>query len=107
MAIKTAPFDAAKYLGTREAQAELLSDALESGEAGYIAAALGTIARARGMSVVAEETGLSRPALYSALKEGGNPTLDTVMRVARVLGVELKAVAGDAKPHGISAAETV
>ena len=96
MAIKTARFDAAKYLGSREAQAELLSDALESGDAGYIAAALGTIARARGMSAVAEETGLSRPALYAALKEGGNPTLDTVMRVARVVGVKLRAEVGEA-----------
>lgn len=91
MTIKTAPFDAAKYLGSREAQAALFSDALESGDSGYIAAALGTIARARGMTQVAEEAGLSRPALYAALRAGGNPTLDTVMRVAKVLGVRLRA----------------
>lgn len=68
--MRTAPFDAAKYLGSREAQAALFSDALESGDPGYIAAALGTIARARGMTQVAEEAGLSRPALYAPLREG-------------------------------------
>ena len=50
MATKTIPFDAARYLSTPEAQAELLNDALEIGDAGYIAHALGVIARARGMS---------------------------------------------------------
>jgi probable addiction module antidote protein len=92
MALKTRVFDSSKYLGSREAQVELFSDALQSGDAGYIAAALGTIARACGMTQIAEESGLSRPALYAALREGGNPTLDTVMRVAAALGVELRAV---------------
>ena len=91
MTIKTAPFDAAKYLGRPEAQAALFSDALESGDPGYIAAALGTIARARGMTQVAEEAGLSRPGLYAGLREGGYPSLDTGMRVAKGLGVKLRA----------------
>lgn len=91
MATRTKAFDAAKYLDTPEDHAELLSDALASGHAGYIAAALGTIARAHGMSRLAEETGLNRATLYSALKEGGNPTLDTVMKVARAVGISLQA----------------
>lgn len=92
MALKTKAFDSSQFLVSREAQAELFSDALQTGHASYIAAALGVIARARGMTQIAEETGLSRPALYAALREGGNPTLETVMRVAQALGVELRAV---------------
>ncbi len=91
MATRTKAFDAAKYLSTPEDHAELLSDALASGHSGYIAAALGTIARAYGMSRLAEETGLNRATLYAALKEGGNPTLDTVMRVANAVGISLQA----------------
>lgn len=91
MAIKTAPFDAAKYFSTEEAQVDLLSDALQSGDAGYIAAAIGTVAKARGMTHVAAETGLNRQALYAALKEGGNPTLDTVLKVIGALGFRLTA----------------
>ena len=91
MAIKTKPFDPAKYFDTPEAQERLLDDALDSGDAGYVAHALGTIARARGMSSIAEQTGLSRQALYAALSENGNPTLDTVLKVARALQVKLQA----------------
>ena len=86
-------FDAAKYLDTVEDHAELLNDALASGHAGYIAAALGTVARAHGISDLAEKTGLSRQTLYSALREDGNPTLDTVMKITGVVGVKLGASA--------------
>lgn len=89
MVTKTKPFDAAKHFGSDEAQVDLVTDALETGHAGYIAAALGTVARARGMSDVAADTGLSRQSLYSALSEGGNPTLDTVLKVVHALGLEL------------------
>ena len=82
-------FDAAKYLDTPEDHADLLNDALASGHAGYIAAALGTVARAHGISQLAKETGLNRATLYAALKEGGNPTLETVMKVAGAVGVRL------------------
>lgn len=91
MAIRTKAFDSAKYLDTPEDHADLLSDALASGHTGYIAAALGTIARAHGMSRLAEETGLNRATLYAALKEDGNPTLDTVMRVTKAVGISLQA----------------
>jgi probable addiction module antidote protein len=61
MALKTKPFDEAKYLGTPEAQAALLADAFETGNTSYIATALGIVARARGMSQVARDAGVSGP----------------------------------------------
>ena len=91
MNIPTTKFDATKYLTTTEDHAELLSDALHEGHAGYIAAALGVVAKARGMTQLAAETGLSRQALHKALSEGGNPTLETVIKVCRALGLQLEA----------------
>lgn len=91
MVTKIKRFDAAKHFETPEAQARLVNDALQSGDAGYIANALGVVARARGMSALAKETGLSRQALYGALSEDGNPSLDTVVKVTRALGIELHA----------------
>lgn len=87
----TTPFDGAEYLDDDESQAELLSDALATGDLDVITAALGIVARARGMTELAQKTGLTRSALYAALKEGGNPTLDTVLKVIKALGVQLKA----------------
>ena len=84
-------FAASKYLTTTEDHAELLSDALETKHAGYIAAALGTVAKSRGIAQLAAETGLSRQALHKALSENGNPTLDTILRVVDALGLQLAA----------------
>ena len=89
MATKTIPFDAARYLGSAEAQAELLTDALESGDAGYIANALGVIARARGMAEVARGAGVTREALYRTLSSTGDPKLTTLLGVIRSLGFSL------------------
>jgi probable addiction module antidote protein len=89
--VKTEPFDAARYLTSPESQAELLNDALASGDAGYVAQALGVIARARGMSEVARQAGVTREALYRALSENGDPRLTTLLGVARALGVTLTA----------------
>lgn len=89
--VKTEAFDAARYLTSAESQAELLNDALASGNAGFIANALGVIARARGMTDVAREAGVTREALYKALSEHGDPRLTTVLGVARALGVTLTA----------------
>jgi len=89
--IQTKPFDAAKYLTSPEAQTELLNDALASGEAAYIANALGVIARARGMTEVAREAGVTREALYKSLSDEGDPRLTTLMGVARALGFKLVA----------------
>jgi probable addiction module antidote protein len=89
--VKTEPFDASRYMTSPEAQAELLNDALASGDAGYVAQTLGVIARARGMSGVAREAGVTREALYKALSENGDPRLTALLGVARALGVTLTA----------------
>lgn len=85
------PFDAAKYLKSEESQAELLNDALSTGNAGYIAHAIGIIARARGMADVAREAGITREALYKSLSETGDPKLSTLLGVTRALGMTLSA----------------
>jgi probable addiction module antidote protein len=89
--VKTEPFDAARYLTSPASQADLLNDALASGDAAYVAQALGVIARARGMTEVAREAGVTREALYKALSENGDPRLTTLLGVVRALGVTLTA----------------
>ena len=89
MTLKTTPFDAAVYLQDAESQRELLADAVESGDSRYIAGALGTIARARGMSKVAADSGVNRQALYRALSKEGDPRLTTLLGVAKSLGLKM------------------
>jgi probable addiction module antidote protein len=91
MSAETIPFDAAKYLGSPKSQAELITDAFESGDAGYIANALGVVARARGMTQIAKEAGITREALYRALSAEGDPKLSTLLGVMRALGVKVRA----------------
>jgi probable addiction module antidote protein len=91
MEVKTYPWDAAEYLDTPEAIAEYLIGAFEDGDPKLIAAALGDVARAKGMTEIARETGLSREHLYRSLSEDGNPGLGTVVKVLRALGVRLEA----------------
>lgn len=86
----TKPFDAAKYITEPEDVIDFLNDALESGHAPYIAAVLGDIARSEGMTKIAAKTGINRQALYTALSENGNPTLETLLKVMSALGVRLK-----------------
>jgi probable addiction module antidote protein len=86
---KAIAFDAAKYLDSPQAIADYLSEALETGDAEFIAHAIGTVARAQGMTAVAREAELSRENLYRALGAGGKPEFDTVMKVLRALGVQL------------------
>ncbi len=93
MAIKTIPFDAADSLDTDAARVELFADALASGDPAIITSALGLIARARGISALARETGLSRETLYKALSDGGNPRLDSLLKVTQALGVRLSVAA--------------
>jgi probable addiction module antidote protein len=92
--VTTKPFDAARYLTSPEAQQELLNDAFASGSAAYIADTLGVIERARGMTEVAREAGVTREALYKSLSEDGDPRLTTLLGVARALGVTLTAHIG-------------
>lgn len=91
MTIETLPFDASEFLDSSEAQLELLQDALDSGETGYVAHALGIVARARGMTAIAKEAGVTREALYKALTEKGDPKLSTLLGVLKALGVTLSA----------------
>ncbi len=93
--IKTLPFDPARHITSPEAEAELLSDAMQTGDAGYIANALGVIARARGMTEVARGAGITREALYRALSEDGDPRLTTLLGVMRSLGFRLSVQAAE------------
>ena len=86
--LKTKPFDPAKYLDSPEAVATYMTEALETGDPAFVADALGVIARARGMTEVAREAGVSRESLYRALSAEGNPEFGTVMRVAQALGLQ-------------------
>jgi probable addiction module antidote protein len=91
MATKTIPFEAAEHLGSPEDQAELLNDAFESGNAAYIANALGIVARARGMSEVARAAGVTREALYKAFSDKGDPKLTTLLGALKTLDIKLSA----------------
>ena len=86
-------FDAAPYLDSEKAIAAYLTDILEAGDPALLAAALGDIARARGMSEIAKASGITREALYKALRPGSTPRFDTVSRVCAALGVRLVAQA--------------
>ena len=88
---RTRPYDSAEYLDSPEALAEYLSDALETNDAAFIAQAIGTAARARGMSEIAREAGVSRENLYRALNGETKPEFDTIVRVLAALGVQLAA----------------
>jgi probable addiction module antidote protein len=88
---KLVPFDAARYLTDDAAIAEYVTAVLEMGDANLLLLALGDIARARGMAQVAKDAGLGRESLYKALAPGAKPRFDTVLKVARALGVRLTA----------------
>ena len=85
-------FDAAEYLNNDEEVAAYLTTVLEENDPSLLAAALGDIARARGMTQVAEASGVTREALYRALRPDASPRFDTVQRVMTALGVKLTAV---------------
>jgi len=88
---KLLPFDAARYLTDDAAVAEYMTAVLESGDPDLLLLALGDVARARGMAQVAKDAGLGRESLYKALAPGAKPRFDTVMKVARALGVRFTA----------------
>ncbi|OAT27829.1 addiction module antidote protein [Buttiauxella brennerae ATCC 51605] len=89
MKIKVTDYDPAAALVNDEAIAFFMADALETGDAAFIAQALGVVARAKGMTSVATETGLSREQLYRSFSEEGNPTLKSTLAVMKALGIEL------------------
>ncbi len=89
MPIETRPFDAAEFLTDAESVQEYLAAAFETNDVAYIAKALGTAARARGMAGVAQEAGLSRESLYRSLSATGHPELETVVKVLGAMGLRL------------------
>jgi probable addiction module antidote protein len=93
----TRPWDPAEHLHTDEDMAAYLEAALEDSDAALIAAALGDIARAKGMTQLARETGLGRESLYKALSPLGNPEFATIMKVVGALGLRLHASPASAK----------
>ena len=84
-------YDPAAALDSPEAVEVFITDAFETGDASYIAKALGVVARAEGMSNIARQTGLSREQLYRSFSDDGNPTLKTVLSVMQAMGLSLTA----------------
>lgn len=89
--IQTFPWDAADHLETPEDMAAYLEAALEEGDPALIVTVLGDIARSKGMTHIARETGLGRESLYKALSSEGNPEFGTVIKVIKALGLQLHA----------------
>jgi probable addiction module antidote protein len=82
-------FDASEYLDSDEAIAEYLRVVIEDGDPDLLLAAIGDVARARGMAEIARSAGLGRESLYKALAPGAKPRFDTIFRVLRALGIQL------------------
>lgn len=91
MAEKLYDFDVAEMLDSDEAIEAFLAEAMATSDARLIASALGVVARAKGMSKIARETGLAREHLYKSLSENGNPTLETTIAVLKAMGFHLAA----------------
>jgi len=92
--LKLSPFDPADYLERKSSQLYLLRNALADGHPGYIATAIGAVARARGLSNLERATGIKRQTLNKSLSLKGNPTLETLVTVLGALGLRLEVVAG-------------
>lgn len=88
--METSRFDIADYLDSDEMIAEYLNAALEDGDEKAIIAAIGNVAKAIGMTKIAEQTGLSRPSLYKAFSEGAKPQFSTILKVLRAIGGNLQ-----------------
>lgn len=89
MTVKLLPYDSADLIETEEDILYYLEAAMEGNDPKHIANALGVVARSSGMTEIARKTGLGRQALYNALSENGNPTLETLTSVLGALGLEL------------------
>lgn len=87
--MKLTKFDMSKYLNSNEAVEEYLNQVLADGDSGEFIRAVGYIAKAKGMSAIAKDTGLGRESLYKAFSGDANPRFDTVMKVMKALGVKL------------------
>ena len=88
--LQTSKFDIADYLDSNEMIAEYLNAVLEEGKDDEIVTAIGHIAKAIGMTRIAEETGMSRPSLYKALSDGAKPQFSTIMKVLKAIGGQIR-----------------
>ena len=88
--VKTTVWDPAEYLETEEQIAAYLDDIFKSGDPNLIIAAIGDVARARGMSKIADDTNRGRESLYKSLSQSGNPSFETIMKVLSSLGFGLR-----------------
>ncbi len=88
--METSKFDIADYLDSNEMIAEYLNSVLEEGDNADIIIALRHIAKAIGMTKIAEETGLSRPSIYKALSDGAKPQFSTIMKVLKAVGGQIR-----------------
>lgn len=86
----TTKFDIADYLDSEELIAEYLNTVLEEGDSSDLIIAIGHIAKSIGMSKIAEKTGMSRPSLYKALSDGSKPQFETIMKVLKAIGGQIK-----------------
>lgn len=103
--LHTSRFDVGRYLAGDEVMANYLTDCFEEGGTALFLKAIGEVARARGMSELANRTGLTRASLYKALAEDGNPAFDTLARVLDTLGFRLCVVANAPAPPAVRASE--
>ncbi len=90
MVVETKLFDPSEYLDSEEAQAEYLSVVMEDGDLEEIKHALGIVARARGMTAIARDAGVTREALYKALSDKGDPKFSTLLGVVKALGMKFE-----------------
>lgn len=88
--MSTTKFEIADYLDNNEMIAAYLNTVLEQGDNDDIVAAIGDVAKAIGMTKIAEETGLSRPSLYKALSDGAKPQFSTILKVLKAVGGQIK-----------------
>ena len=95
MTVKTQPFNADRFLEDDEAIAVYLNAIMEENDAALLATALGDVARARGMTAVAQQSGLAREALYKALRADSQPRYETIARVLSALGLKLTVQTAD------------
>jgi probable addiction module antidote protein len=95
MPLETFPYDSARYLDSDEAIEAYMDEAFLTGDVTFITHAFGVVARARGMTQIAKDAGLSRESLYRALGENGNPEFATVLKVAKAMGLRLSVVAAE------------
>lgn len=88
--METSKFDIADYLDSNEMISEYLNAVLEDGDNSDLIAAIGHIAKSIGMTKIAEETGLSRPSLYKAFSDGSKPQFETIIKVLRAIGGQIR-----------------